>query len=220
LLNRFGGESIPPADIIGSDGFIRVGRKHCTIRQLLAEGLIPTDYSKHLTTVATVRNPFDSLVSLYVKKRETYHGERFLKDPGSWVHKIRGFVEDMEFCRTHSFEEWLTKRYAVSRLDRLLGRGRRSLYGRYTDGVAVVMKFERLQQNFEALMRSLNVEGDVTIPNINATRQRRASYQSYYTPQAQRIVEYVFKSELEQYGYSFEGLDDSKTSPQTVESGR
>ena len=218
LLERFGGESLPSADVLDADGFIRVGRKHCSIRQLLAEGLIPSAYERQFTTVVTVRNPYDSLVSLYVKKRETY--QALLADPASWVHKVRGFVEDIQFCRTHSFEEWLAKRYAVGRIDRLLGRGRRSLYGRYTDGVAVIMRFERLQQDFEAVMRRLGVEGDVTIPSINATRQRTGSYQDYYTPEARRIVEYVFQPELEQYGYTFEGFTGPEAGAPHMESRR
>jgi hypothetical protein len=216
LLDRFGGESLPPENILDPNGFIRIQRKHCSIRQLLAEGLVPAVYAEQFTTVTTVRNPYDSLVSLYVKKRVSY--QELLKDPASWVHRVRGFVEDIEFCRSHSFEEWLTKRYAVGHIDRLLGRGRRSLYGRYTAGVAVVMRFERLQQDFDAVMRRLGIEGDVTIPSINATQHRTTSYQGYYTPEARRIVEYVFKPELEQYGYTFEGLAESATVSHRAES--
>jgi hypothetical protein len=204
LVDRFGGEFLPADDIVRPDGFIRLPRKHCSIPQLLGDGLIPADYAARLTTVTAVRNPYDSLVSLYVKKRSTY--QPLLQDPTAWVHKVRGYVQDMEFCRTHSFEEWLANRHPVNAIDRLLGRGRRSLYGRYTEGVAVVMRFERLQADFSAVMRDLGVEHDVTIPSINTTPERRASYQSYYTPQARQIVEYVFKPDLDRYGYSFEGL--------------
>ena len=214
LLERFGGRSVPPENILDKDGFVRVQRKHCTVPQLLREGLLHASYHHRLTTVTTVRNPFDSLVSLYVKKREAYHDR--LTDPSSWVHQLRGYVEDMEFCRTHTFEEWILKRYAVSRVDRLLGRGKRSLYGRYVEGVAVVMRFERLQQDFEAVMRSLGVDGDVTIPNVNPTRQRQTSYQSYYTPAVRRLVEYVFKPDLDKYGYAFDERDQRELAPLTV----
>ena len=200
------------------DGFIRIQRKHCTVRQLLDERLIPADYAQQFTTMTTVRNPFDSLVSLYVKKREGYQ-ER-LKDPTSWVHIVRGYVEDMEYCRTHTFDEWLHKRYPVSKVDRLLGRGRRSLYGRYTEGVSTVMRFERLQEDFEAVMRRAGVEGDVTIPTVNTTRQRGRSYQDYYTPEARRLVEYVFKPELDLYGYTFEGPDRSRLAGSTASVSR
>lgn len=211
LCDRFGGESLPRTEILDDEGFIRVGRKHCSIRQLLAERLIPADYRSHLTVVTTVRNPYDSLVSLYVKKRDKYQ-ER-LNDPDSWIHRVRGYVEDMEYCRTHTFEEWLTKRYAVGPLDAVLGRGRRSLYGRYTEGVEVVMKFERLQRDFESLMRRLGVEEDVTIPNVNPTPRRSAAYQTYYTRKSRRIVAHAFKHELDEYGYVFDGLKASSGSP-------
>ena len=206
LIDRFGGEFLPADDIVRPDGFIRLQRKHCSIAQLLGDGLIPPDYATRFKTVTAVRNPYDSLVSLYVKKRSTY--QPLLKDPDAWVHKVRGYVQDMEFCRTHSFEDWLANRHPVSAIDRLFGRGRRSLYGRYTDGVSVVMRFERLQEDFLTVMRDLGVEGDVRIPSINTTPERRASYQSYYTPRARRIVEYVFQPDLERYGYSFEGLSE------------
>jgi hypothetical protein len=211
LMERFDGEFLPAEDILGPDGFIRVGRKHCSIPQLVAEKLLADDYRDRFTTVTTVRNPYDSLVSLYVKKREKYQDR--LADPDSWVHKVRGYVQDMEFCRNHSFEEWLLKRYNVGRLDTLLGRGRKSLYGRYTAGVSVVMKFERLQEDFESVMRGLGATGDVTIPRFNATQQRSADYQSYYTPRARRIVEHVFRPDLERYGYTFEGLRHGAGTP-------
>lgn len=218
LVDHFGGESLPSEDILDSDGFVRVGRKHCTVKQLLDEKILPTDYATRYTTVTTVRNPFDSLVSLYVKKRESYQ-ER-LQDPASWVHRVRGYVEDMEYCRTHTFEEWLFKRYAVSPIDRLLGRRHRSLSGRYTDGVARVLRFERLQADFESVMRHLGIDGDLTIPSINITRQRRNTFQDYYTPDARRLVEYVFGPELDRYGYTFDGLSQQPAAQVEMEAPR
>lgn len=207
LKERFGGEALPAEHILDADGFIRVQRKHCTVRQLAREGLVPPDYAARFTTFTAVRNPFDSLVSLYVKKRTKY--QPLLQDPDAWVYKVRGYVEDMEFCRTHSFEEWIARRYSVGRIRRLLGQGRMSLYGRYTHGVPNVMRFERLQRDFEAVMRRAGISGDVHIPSINATVQRGQAYQGYYTPEARRIVEYTFAPDLRQYGYSFEGLQPS-----------
>jgi hypothetical protein len=208
LKDRFGGEQFPPADIVDAEGYFKVPRKHCSVPQLVEQGLLPPDYASELVVFVTVRNPYDSLASLYVKKRKTY--QSLLADPTSWIYKVKGYVEDMEFCRTHSFEDWLEKHYSVSPLDKLLGRGRRSLYGRYTRGVHKVLRFERLQEDFEAVMRDVGVTGDVTIPSVNATPERKASYQTYYTPSARRLVEYVFKTDLEQYGYGFDGIDSSQ----------
>jgi hypothetical protein len=67
------------------------------------------------------------------------------------------------------------------------------------------MRFERLQEDFTDVMRGVGIVEDVTVPQFNATHARTAGYQSYYTLRARRLVEYIFKSDLERYGYSFEG---------------
>jgi hypothetical protein len=206
LLDRFGGEHLPGEDIVGGDGFYAVPRKHCSVKQLLEYKVLPADYRSKWVTFTSIRNPFDSLVSMYVKKRDKY--QPLLADPNAWIHRVAGYVEDMDFCRTHSFEEWLDKHYAVSWLDRTLGRGRRSLHDRYTFGVNSVMRFERLQQDFEQVMRSAGITGDVTIPAVNATPNKSANYQSYYTERARMLVEYTFKPDLDRYGYTFEGLGE------------
>lgn len=208
---------MPPQDILDDTGSFDVPRKHCSIRQLLAKRLIPADYASTLITFTSVRNPYDSLASLYVKKRDKYRP--LLADRSSWIYKVPGYVEDMEFCRTHSFEEWIEMHYPVSWLERMMGRGRRSLHARYTVGVDHVMRFERLQHDFEAVMRAAGIVDGVTIPAVNATPGKRADYQSYYTPQARRTVEYVFKPDLDKYGYSFDGLQ-APAGAAAVESSR
>ena len=204
LLDRFGGEQLPAQDILDETGSFDVPRKHCSVRQLVAKRLIPSDYQSTLITFTSVRNPYDSLASLYVKKRDKYRP--LLADRSSWIYKVPGYVEDMEFCRTHSFEEWIEMHYPVRWFDRMLGRGRRSLHARYTVGVRHIMRFERLQQDFEGVMRAAGIREDVIVPSVNATPGKRSDYQSYYTPQARRTVEYVFRPDLEKYGYSFDGL--------------
>ena len=209
LLNeQFGGEQLPSQDILHSDGTFDVPKKHCNVPQLLSRKLIPEDYSSTVYTFTSVRNPFDSLASMYVKKREKY--QPLLADTSSWIYRVRGYVEDMHFCRTHSFEEWLQHHYHVGWSERLLGRGQRSLSEKYTRGVHRVLRFERLQSDFEQVMRSVGITRDVTIPKINSTQTRRESYQSYYTPAARKLVESVFKPDLQKYGYSFEGLDEAR----------
>jgi hypothetical protein len=217
LIERFGGQYVPGEDILESDGFLKVPRKHGTLQQLIDHGLVPADYSTSLYVFTSVRNPFDSLVSMYVKKRQKLRP--LLADRSSWIYKVPGYVEDMEFCNTHTFDEWLNRHYAARWFDRVLGRGRRSLYAKYTKGVHCVLRFERLQRDFERVMRSVGVEADVTIPNFNATPGRNTSYQDYYTPEGRSLVEYVFKQDLEYYGYSFAGFDEERAKCEPMGSG-
>jgi hypothetical protein len=218
LFERFGGEQLPSEDILNDDGTFKVPRKHCTLAQVVDARLIDEREANTLCTFTSVRNPFDSLASMYVKKREKY--QPLLADKASWIHRVPGYVDDMEFCRTHTFEEWLNRHYAVSRADRWLGRRQRSLSAKYTRGVKCVLRFERLQQDFEQVMRSVGIREDVKIPKFNATPTRKASYQSYYTPTARKLVEYVFKPDLERYGYSFDGLDETRAVEQPVGTAR
>lgn len=200
LVRELGGEYLPEADTLDERGYITVARKHTTLHELISSGYLQPDDRTRLCTFACVRNPFDSLVSMYVKKSSRY--QPLLDDPSSWVYRIRGYVDDIRYCRDHSFEDWVIKRYWPSLPDRLLGRRRRSLLRKYTDGVDVRMRFERLQDDFDQVLRRVGAP-PLVIPSLNQTPQRELDYRRYYTPLAQRAVEYTFKDDLRQYGYTF-----------------
>ena len=201
LTRRFGAERIPPANIIGPNGRIAVPSKHTTLRQLTEAGLLTPDDRRRLLVFTTVRNPFDSLVSLYIKKSSQY--QRLLNDPDSWVYKVPGYAEDMEYCRTHSFDEWIMKTCWPPWWDRWLGRRRRSMLDRYANGVDLVMRFESLQQDLDRVMERLGLPDRVEVPRVNPTVSRPTDYRSFYSPAARRAVEYTFAVDIRKYGYSF-----------------
>src|SRR3990172_6420393 len=146
LISDLGGEYLPSEHILKSDGMIRINKKHCTLRELLWAGLLrPADVSA-LVKLTTVRNPFDSLVSLYVKKRYKY--QTLLEDANAWVHRVAGYVADMQYCREHTFEEWIFVNYNKGPLSRIYWLKRRSFSEKYTAGVDYVMRYEYLQEDF------------------------------------------------------------------------
>ncbi|MEJ7583960.1 MAG: hypothetical protein WKF43_07695 [Acidimicrobiales bacterium] len=67
----------------------------------------------------------------------------------------------------------------------------------------MIMRFEQLQADFNAVLERLGVEPTLTIPRGNVTAGREADYRSYYTPEARAIVEKAFAPDLEQFGYEF-----------------
>jgi hypothetical protein len=69
LCEYYDGEFLPAEDMLGSLGFISVQKKHSTLSQLFAHKLLSEREAKSLVKVAAVRNPFDSLASLYFKQR-------------------------------------------------------------------------------------------------------------------------------------------------------
>jgi hypothetical protein len=201
LRDSLGGEYLPSEDVLDERGQFLVQRKHCTLAQLLAHGILTDAQRRSVFACGAVRNPFDSLVSLYTKLALKY--QPGLEDPNSWVHKAKGYVDAMEFCRTHTFSEWIERQYATGMWDRLRGAGKRTLNAPYVEGVDYVMRFERLQHDFSEALSQAGIARDLTIPSLNVTADRDKDYRRYYTPSARRIVEYVLDRELARFGYEF-----------------
>ncbi|MEM9806511.1 MAG: sulfotransferase family 2 domain-containing protein [Cyanobacteria bacterium P01_A01_bin.123] len=201
LFERFGGEYIPAQSLIDNQGNFIVRKKHSTLTDLIQHNLINQSIIDDYFKVATVRNPFDSLVSLYVKKRESYASQ--LDDPKSWVHSVPGYVEDMKFCQTHSFDDWIAKTFAPPTFKRFLNRGKQSLFDGFTSGVNQVMRFEQVQSNLQSVLQEIGVKEEFEIPKINQTQEKIKAYRDYYTPRSRATIEYVFSKDIATYGYQF-----------------
>lgn len=201
LCSEFGGEYLPQEDITDSQGAIRVQKKHSTLQQLLQNGLLDIDQAASLLKFCSVRNPFDSLVSLYIKEKYKY--QPLLADPSSWVHGIPGYAKDMTFCRTHSFNSWIIKRHLERLLGRILGF-KFSIFEDFTQGVDVVMRYENITKDFQNVLKKANISFRSSIPVVNPTTERpTADYRPYYSRLSRRIVEFVYDYDLNTYGYSF-----------------
>lgn len=69
------------------------------------------------------------------------------------------------------------------------------------DPIDHVVRFERLQEDFDAVMAKLRLPG-TTLPRANVTG-RDPDYRSYYDAEARRTVESLFALDLQQFGYQF-----------------
>ena len=107
LCTHYGGEFIPSEDILDSHGFIAVQKKHSTLPELIKHKVLAPKEAKSLLKIAAVRNPFDSLVSLYFKQRLKY--QPLLGDPSSWVNRSVKYADHMRYAQAHSFNEWVFK---------------------------------------------------------------------------------------------------------------
>jgi hypothetical protein len=200
LREQLGGEFLPGTDIY-RDGRLEVPHKHSTLEQLKRNGLVGPELRREVLVFSGVRNPFDSLVSLYVKNRTTY--QDLLQKPGSFVQKRSNRQAAIQFCATHTFDQWIEHLYAPRLRDRLLGRAVRERVNRWVDGVDVVMRFESLQQDFDAVLRQAGVEGQFRLPWMNRTKKRKRDYRSYYSERSQELVERAWRRDLERFGYTF-----------------
>jgi hypothetical protein len=189
LLPLLGGRQLPrkPIQVPSPRGWRRI-RQHITRTQLLEAGLLSVEAADRLLTFTTVRNPFDSLVSLYVKRRDVLTDER-------WATDTAHNRELLALAKRTSFPEYLDTLYG--------GAGRQRLFGPHLEGADVVLRFEHLQADFDCVLQRLGVPGRIEIPRHNVTTVRARDYRSYYSPEARAIVERVFAEDLERFGYEY-----------------
>ena len=150
LCERFGGEFIPAHNILDSRGMILVDKKHCTLSDLIKHGILDAKEAKRLLKVTAVRNPFDSLVSLYFKQRLKYGP--LLEDPESWVNRVPNYARNMKYAQTHLFNDWVFKVSYRKLIKRLLGF-RPSMYAEHTRGMDVVMRYENIEDDLSGVFR-------------------------------------------------------------------
>lgn len=200
LLKEYGGEYLPKKDILDNKGIFKVQQKHCTLSQLIDNKILSEKDASTLIKFTVVRNPFDSIVSLYIKKKFKY--KSLLDEPASWVYKLRDYAEDMKYAQNHSFNAWIFKNYKRSFSKRFFGFNP-SMFGMFTEGMDEIIRFENVQYDFRKLLDKFNISKKVEIPSVNRTSERKKGYKQYYSSFSRRFIEYVYKVDLKKYGYKF-----------------
>ncbi len=201
LCERFGGEFIPSDDILDSRGLILVDKKHSTLSDLLKHKILTPEEAKSLLKVAAVRNPFDSLVSLYFKQRSKY--QPLLGDSASWVNRLPGYAKNMRYARAHSFNRWVLKVSYRKLIKRLLGFPH-SMFADHTRGVDVVMRYESIEADLSEVFRKAGMGSKADIPVVNRTDERvNWDYRSFYSRVAELAVTLAYSGDLQMYGYRF-----------------
>ena len=201
LREELDGEFLPGEPIVDKKGRVRLDTKHNTLDDLLRHELLDESTCRSLYKFSTVRNPFDRLVSKYTKKKNKLQDH--LDDKSSWIHRDPGLVEDIIFCRDHSFDEWIERRYRTSLWQRLRGQGKKNGLLRYGDGMDRVMRYERLDEDFAKVLQEAGVSKEISIPRFHVTGGRKRDYRTYYSDRSRKMVQYAFQDVLEQFGYEF-----------------
>src|SRR6266576_4373967 len=168
LCTHYGGEFIPSEDILDSQGFISVKKKHSTLSELIKHKVLTPKEAKSLLKIAAVRNPFDSLVSLYFKQKLTY--QPLLADPSSWVHRSIGYAGRMHYAQTHSFNEWVFKVSYRKLIKRFL-RLRASMFACYTSGMDVILRYEHIEKDLKEAFRRAGIAWKADLPDVNRTNE-------------------------------------------------
>lgn len=201
LLMHYGGEYLPSEDIYYPDGRIRIQKKHSTLSELIRGGILSAEEAKALLKFATIRNPFDSMVSLYLKQRSKY--QPLLDDPASWVNRAPAYATNMRYASTHSFTQWVFRQCRKQLLKRIIGQPP-SMFAGYTYGVDAIMRYENIAQELEALLLKAGAPVIAELPFLNRTEERKSSgYRAWYSRRTVAAVRLAFSQDFERYGYHF-----------------
>lgn len=192
LIRRSGGVRLPTKDQRKLNPPSVVPHHHATLRQLMDGGVVTRDQRGGLIVAAGARNPFDLLVSEYVRTTSATQ----TRSDGSVIRKAAAPAE---------FPAWLRWRLRPRWQRRLRGKRYAALRD-HTDGADEVVRFEHLQEDFDALMKRVgSVPMEVAVINATVGRQRdRRHYSAFYGPDERKAVESVYAAWLDRFGYGFE----------------
>jgi hypothetical protein len=163
------------------------------------------------TTITIVRNPYDRLVSIYSSIQERYEqADWFLansigaSDPEeikNREYRIRMIQENFE----RGFEWWLESlcyRWDEMYLNEsfpFLTATRPQVKWFSNQEIDIVIRLENLQRDLPKLQRLLGIDARIEKMNFSTHND----YKSYYTSSSKKIVEMMYKDDLEKFNYVF-----------------
>lgn len=136
-----------------------------------------------------VRNPFDRVVSAYFwykhnDSKSTRRVRNILPDT------FTGYVLQLNKLQSHPVIK--VHSHFFCQYDTVFN-------GHVTD-LDFLGRFETLESDINIIAKALDIT-DLVLPHIN--KKDRSHYREYYTPETKRIVEDLFKLDLEHFNYEF-----------------
>jgi len=163
-----------------------------------AKRQLEEDFSDYLI-VSGRRHPLDRIVSTYEKYRGRHkshdevgqwpgggarHADRY-----AWVHRSNASFETY-FTRYHRF--WDAK------------APRPWTHGRLVDHV---IRFEHLNDDFQAMLTRLGIEPVRDLPLVNKTHLKNAGFETYYTDEIRALAAAAYGPWCEFWGYDIDFLE-------------
>ncbi len=149
---------------------------------------------------ATIRNPFDLLVSMYTYGFPYRRPRAEKRNPGL----------DAVGFPFGSFEAFV-QAYCDPAYPWLVGHQQRFLYFQLFDDHGhcvphVLVRSERLDEGLQRLLEPFGVRPAVSPERVNRSA-REPDYRAFYSDELRRLVEWKCARELEAFGYTFDGDD-------------
>lgn len=205
LRNKLGGVALPDREITRSGKTVAL-LHHTTYSQILAAGLLTEAQLEKLFKVTCVRNPYDQLVSKYIK-----YCARQGDDPSRypWLEGVQSASPDNSFPQ---WLAWLSRHF--EEIDKIATGTLEFL-----NHADLVIRFEALQAGFDEFLRHIGItepmsvaehnitkaraEGGATAPDAGTLKKKKKNYTEYYDDECVKVVEKLYEPVLTRFNYRF-----------------
>jgi len=154
------------------------------------EKLTPEVWNRYFT-FSVVRNPWDWVISNLAYNREklpfTTPFRPRKKVTVEQIQELRTFFKQ-EYHRGVTWSDTITQKSRLSDPDGNLL-------------VDFVAKLERIQEDFDTICERVSIPR-TKLPRLNRTQRR--SYRRYYTDETRKLVEEIYREDVEGFGYGFD----------------
>jgi hypothetical protein len=200
LREALDGQAIPEREVV-KGGVVIAKKHHATWADLQEAGLMTREQLDALFKFTCVRNPYDLLVSRYLKRRG-----RFTEEPEQykWAQNNERIRNSMGAAQELSFPEWVAQEFK-----RHAEKGR-TVTGplEYLDHADHVIRFEALQAGFDEVVQRLGLPAPIPLVSENVTSERsggtvKRHYTEYYDEPSRKLVSQVYAPIIERFGYRF-----------------
>lgn len=121
-----------------------------------------------------VRNPFDRLISIFFHRTQNIQTSRYLK-----YKNFHAFIKNY---KNHLWE-------LINQCDK------------FDDSMDFIGRFENFEQDYQKVCDLAKIKN--CLPEIRMNKSVHKHYREYYTKKTRKIVEKIYKKDLETYGYGF-----------------
>ena len=197
-------------------GGIEVGRKHDSLEQLVGNGSVSVEELRGLTIVATVRNPMNTLLTYFERRRGDWipyaYSVAYRKlarlyasgdlSPRGFMDELRGTIAKEKRAVWHSWffkccPFWLWLLHTSIR--RRLSEGNVNLFP-MVQGATHVLVYERLQEGLDQLFLEVAGREAPALERKNATAGRRDA-KKVYGFVAEGVYRVLLGAASERFGY-------------------
>ncbi len=166
---------------------------HMSYNEFLAQA---TDDEKTYFKFAVIRNPMDTEVSKYIKKKNDHNGifSKGVMPGGRKVtekDKIEfAFIKDNNASFARYFQEFAKGEYVFKKQELTLSNMDR------------VLRYENLENELKSMLAELDLPY-YPLPTVNKTAHKDSDFQSSYTPEIVPQAVFFFGRFMKDWGYEF-----------------